>query len=580
MKVFLQSLPLYFRQAWAGAKSIKQTTLSSFWKVFSLMGKKEKIVFFSLLAAAAVAFLWAGRNFYYAATVPAPALGGNYTEGFLGQANYLNPVLAHDENDLSLNHLIFSGLYKYDGQGNLVPDLADGFPKISEDQKQYTVSLKKNVQWHSGKEFKADDVVFTVATIKDPNFKSPLRSSWASTGVEKIDDFTVKFTTKEVSGPFINYLTLPILPVSVWSKVAAQNFPLSELNLKAVGTGPYAVSEIKKLSSGKIQSITLESFSNYYAGKPKIDSLTVKFYDQPQDLVNALHSGEIDGFGYSPFDENISLKEESDLKIWSLPLPQYQVIFFNLKNPALADQKVRAALSALIPRQDIVERAFGGHAKPVSSLFSFYLPASNGKTAAAANAEDYLLAAGWKRDPATDKWTKNGQPLELRLYTNDFLPNARAAEILSQAFREFGVNVSLNILPSSQLAENNIKTRDFDILLFGQKFGADPDPFAFWHSSQINYPGLNLSGFADNEADKLITSARTTTDQNLRQQKYLQLDDLLSEKLPMVFLNQTTYSYAVSSKIKGVSLTKLYDPSSRFFDTANWYIMEDRVLKY
>ena len=451
MKVFFNSLPLYFRQAWAGAKSIKQTTLSSFWKVFSLMGKKEKIAFFSLLAAAAVALLWSTRNFYYAATVPAPALGGSYTEGFLGQPNYLNPVLAHDENDLSLNHLIFSGLYKYDGQGNLAPDLADGFPKISEDQKQYIVSLKKNVLWHNGKSLKADDVVFTVATIKDPNFKSPLRGSWASTGVEKIDDFTVKFTTKEVSGPFINYLTLPILPFGSWGKVAAQNFPLSELNLKAVGTGPYAVSEIKKLSSGKIQSVTLESFSNYYAGKPKIDSITAKFYDQPQDLVNALHSGEIEGFGFS-FDENISVEGGGDLHVLRLPMPQYQVIFFNLKNPALVDQKVRAALSALIPREEIVDKALRGQAKPVNSLFSFYISGSVPKTASAATAEDYLLEAGWKRDPATDKWTKNGQPLELRFYTNDFLPNARAAEILSQTFRDFGINISLNILPSSQLA--------------------------------------------------------------------------------------------------------------------------------
>ena len=93
------------------------------------MGKTEKIVVLSLLALALVMFFWSLKNLYYSATLPAPGHGGNYTEGFAGQPSYINPVLAFSENDLSLIRLVYSGLYKYDDQGNIAP-VAESLPQI------------------------------------------------------------------------------------------------------------------------------------------------------------------------------------------------------------------------------------------------------------------------------------------------------------------------------------------------------------------------------------------------------------------------------------------------------------------
>ena len=570
----------FSRQILSGVKRVKSLNLSSLRKVFSLMGKKEKTLFLTLLLIAVVSLAWTARNLYYSATVPAPSNGGELTEGFVGQPSYINPALAYQNNDITLIRLVYSGLYKYNGQGNLVPDLAEDFPQISEDQKQYTINLKKNVQWHNGRPFTANDVVFTFDIIKDPNFKSPLKNTWASTNVEKIDEFSVKFTTKEVAGPFLNNLTQGILPQNIWGNTTAQTFALSENNLKAIGTGPYAVSQIKKLNSGKVQSITLESFSNYFAGKPKLDLITVKFYDASQDLVNALHSGEISSFGFVPFDEDIFVDPtRQNAQILKVPLPQFQAIFFNFQNKDLKERNVRAALSMLVSRQTIVEKAFGGNAKAAACLFCFYSGGSADIPAVdPAAATELLEASGYKKSE-NGNWSKNGHELELRLFTSDFLPNARAAEELAQEFRNFGIKINLNILPAKQLSDSVVKTRDFDILLLGQKFGSDPDPFGFWHSSQTNDPGLNLSGFADAEADKLITAARTTTDQAARLEKYDQLDALLKDRVPVVFLTQTVYTYFLDDSVKGVNISKLYDSAGRFYDTPNWYVMEGRVFK-
>ena len=140
-------------------------------------------------------------------------------------------------------------------------------------------------------------------------------------------------------------------------------------------------------------------------------------------------------------------------------------------------------------------------------------------------------------------------------------------------------SVNLSIVPTKQLTDTVIRTRGFDVLLFPQKFSADPDPFLFWHSSQIKDPGVNLTGFSDPLADRLITEARTTTDQKIREQKYQQFNQLIKDKVPVIFLDQTEYIYVVSKDINNMHLGTLYENSQRFNDITGWYINTKRVWK-
>ena len=547
------------------------------------MGRKEKIATLALLGVALISLLWSLKNFYYNHTTPASDWGGEYTEGIRGQPLYINPLLAYQEPDLSLTKLVFSGLYKYDN-GGLLPDLADGLPQISADQKQYTVNLKRNVKWHNGKPFNADDVIFTIQTLKDPNYKSPLKNQWLSTTVEKLSDFQVKFTTKDISSPFIYNLALSIIPRSSWSKVEPQNFQLTELNLKeAVGNGPYFIKKITKLKSGKIQAITFESFSNYYAGKPKIDNVTVKFYETNEDILNAFRSKEIQGFGYSTFNNGFELDINKDnAQILTALLPQYQVVFFNLRNKILAEQNVRTALTMAIDKQAIIQKIFKTYASlPYSPFLASFGEKSllDKPKTDLSEAQRILDAAGWTVDSKTNLRTKKDQTLQLHLVTNDSAFNSQAAEDLVKQWQALNIKINTTVLPTKQLTDEVIRPRNFDILLFPQKFGADPDPFVFWHSSQTKDPGLNLTGFENDLADKLITEARTTTNIGVKKAKYQQLNDLLLEKIPAVFLDQAQYFYILSKEIKNVEISPLYEPYQRFYNLPNWYIKERRVWK-
>jgi peptide/nickel transport system substrate-binding protein len=584
MNGFSQNLILYSRQILSGTKAVKHLNLSTLRKVFSLMGKKEKITLALLAAVALGSLLLSFVGFYQSHTTLAPTSGGSYTEGLKGQPLYINPVLAFQEPDTSLAKLVFSGLYKFNAKGELVADLAEGMPEVSQDQKQYTINLKRNVKWHNGRLLSADDVVFTINLIKDPAYKSPQRALWMATTVEKITDYQIKFSLKDVSGPFLYNLTLPILPQNIWSKIDASSFHLSENNLNAIGSGPYVIRAVEKQKNGKVKTISLEPFANYYADKPKIRELAMKFYDSEDDLANALRAGEIQGFGYTPLgsDQNLGTGQSGSNRM-TFSIPQYEMAFFNLNNKTLADQNVRNALAKSIDRSRIISEFFGNMAilpqtpalknQPEGGLVIKQPDYS------LEEAKKLLEANGWTLESAGQTLTKKGYKNELTLATNDFSINVKTAQYLAEQWQSLGFKINLVILPTKQLTEDVVRTRNFDILLFPQKLNADPDPFLFWHSSQSKDPGLNLTGFNSPQADKLVTESRTTTDINIRNQKYQELYTLLEQKIPALFLAQTQYVYIIDKQIQGISLSTLYDPSQRFYNLPDWYITEGRVWK-
>jgi peptide/nickel transport system substrate-binding protein len=567
----------YARQIAAGVRQLKNFRLSYLRKAFSLMAFREKIALAVLAALALANAGYSVNAFYVAHTHIIPTGGGEYREGLLGQPRLINPLSAATNTDLAITNLVFSGLYTYSTDGSIIPDLADGMPAISEDQKQYTIKLKQNVKWHDNRQFTADDVIFTIQTLQDPAYKSPLRGEWLNTSIDKTDDYTIVFSNKDISGPFIYNLTLPIISRAVWGKIDAENFSLSSANLEAVGTGPYAIKEIKKLPTGQIQSMSLEAFPYYYNGKANIDTVRLVFYDSPDEVINALHGREIQGFGFIPFDRSVHISgDNKSLNIVELPQPQYQAVFFNLGNKLFADKNVRRALSLGTDRGEILGDVYNNSARLISGPILPEQLGFNPDIVAPVydltQAQALLDAAGWKINAETGVRTKNGQPFQLTMSTNDFVLNSRSAELIQKQWEKLNIKVVLNILPAKELGDNIIKPRSFDALLVSQKLSADPDPFVFWHSSQIKNPGLNLSGFNDAEADKLISSARSTTHRDVREQNYQRFQEILADQTPALFLNQSVYIYAIDTGIRNAAMNILYDPAFRFANIARWYI--------
>jgi peptide/nickel transport system substrate-binding protein len=151
-----------------------------------------------------------------------------------------------------------------------------------------------------------------------------------------------------------------------------------------------------------------------------------------------------------------------------------------------------------------------------------------------------------------------------------------AANILKESWKKVGIAVDLKLFESGDLTENVIRTREYDAVLFGLRNGRDPDPYPFWHSSQRLDPGLNISLYANKEADVLLEEARTTTDTGERIKLYQRFSQLIEKDVPAIFLYAPTYRY-YAPHVSGLNVSAATTPSDRFNHVYNWYRYTERV---
>jgi len=591
MRNIFKSIASFFGRVWQGLRMLSKVRSRHLPQVFESLTKKD----FTTLALLVFIMLVSGgflvHAYFYSTPSNIPDFGGEHVEGLVGQPRFINPVLAGSSSvDSDLSRLTYAQILKFDENLKLAPELAASMPEVSSDQKTYTVHLKTNLKWQDGQPLTADDVVYTVQTIQNPDYESPLLSTWSHVKVEKIDDQTIKFTLRQVSASFQNNFTLAIIPKHVWGDLSPNNFRLSDANLKPVGSGPYSVHEIKKTSDGTIKSITLQANNQYFQGQPYISQLTFKFYADEQTLMSAYQSRDIQALGFVPFDNKVFLEASTKSTQYKISLPQYQAVFFNLqKNPILSQKGVRQALWLATDRSEVINDVYLGLAQPaygpILSGNLGYNP--NEETAthfSIAEADAILDKAGYQLDTQTNQRyqmitqgtgtnkTQVRRNLEFNLATNVSPLNVKTARILQKQWAQIGATVHIITVSSSDLQENYIRPRNFDALLFSENTGADPDPFVFWHSSQSRDPGLNLSGFSNSTVDKLLTDARQTSDVNVRVKDYQQFEDIVTQEIPAIFLDSAIYVYSVPTKERGFDLSKMILPSDRFSDVKDWYI--------
>ena len=288
-------------------------------RIWKNLNAKEKIWFGVFCVAILFSVSFLVRNFYRAQTKETPAFGGTYVEAVSESPHNLNPLLAINDSDRDLSRLIFSSLLKYNEKSELVPDLAASYT-ISKDKKTYTIKLKNGVVWHDGEPLSADDVVFTIGAVQNPEYNSPLRTGWQGIKAEAPDKDTVVLTLKTPYVAFLENLSLlGILPKHIWGKVVPQNFPLADFNLKPIGTGPYRFVKLQKDSLGRIISVNLTANANYFDSRPFIKNLVFKFYLSEEEAVSAFNRKEADGLLLQTAQNKNQMRGLSGSSVFSLP---------------------------------------------------------------------------------------------------------------------------------------------------------------------------------------------------------------------------------------------------------------------
>ena len=554
-----------------------------------ILSAQEKRLYVFLSAA----LLLSGATFfartYAGLTRPVPQIGSSYTEGVMGVPEMINPLYAVKDADRDISRLVFSGLFTYDGAGVLQPDLAERY-EVSADGKVYTVIMRNAAVWHDGVPLTADDVVFTVKRIQNVQYKSPFRLNWQGVEAEKVDDHTARFTLRTAYAPFIENLTQGIIPKHLWEHTDPSAALLHSLNLNPVGSGPYIVKRFKSDGAGSLLWYTLSRNANFHREGPYLKEITFVFFNNEEDMIAAWHRGDIEGFGpVSSLRANEFSKDA--VQVLALATPRIFSVFFNEKQaPVLLDKKIRTAIAYAIDRERIAEQATTGGGIAMTSLLPISRPFADAVPAlehGSLRARELIESAGWKDadgDGIYEKTMKNKTKtettvLEFGLTTGDSPELVRAASLIKEMLAEAGIRVTIDARSFADLESAVIRPRNFQMLLFGQVYGYEPDPFAFWHSSQSKDPGLNIAFFAHRSGDKILETARRTIDAEKRAALYGDFARIAAAEIPAVPLYTQMFIYLLPRDIQGVALSRIALPSDRFNEINAWYRETQRVLR-
>jgi peptide/nickel transport system substrate-binding protein len=568
------------------------STFSSLESILAQFSPSERLLlyFFTFLLALTAFFLIIFVS--DSVSVSVPTHGGTLIEGEVGSVRFVNPVLALSQPDQDITELVYSGLMRSQPDGSLIPDLASSYT-ISPDGTTYTFTLRPHATFQDNTPITSEDVVYTITAIQNPNLKSPHRGDWQGVRVSAPDTHTVVFTLSTAYAPFLANTTLGIMPKAQWSSIPDEEFAFSPLNTKPIGSGPFMVTTVSKDTSGTVHQVDLKAFDGEVLGKPYLDGISFIMYTDETSAQSALASGQIASLIGFP-TKKISSQSSQIIS----PLPRVFGVFFNQNhNDELADAGVRKALNAAIDPSTLVRSVLSNRGIALTGLIppstsntptnAIRIPANTTESTQAPlattdaliqKAQTLLAQDGWiKGTGTTTGWTKNKKTLGLTIATADTPELVSTAHAVADAWNKVGARVSVSVYPVSELQTAIIQPRAYDAILFGEAVGPELDLYAFWNSKERNYPGLNLSMYANSQVDALLSQARSTSDTAARNELYAKSATLIETDTPAVFLYSPQFSYIIPQSLQGVTLGSLTTPSDRFQDVYNWYMQTERV---
>ncbi len=543
-----------------------QTTREKIFRVYKSLPPEKVLILWLSLTLSGVLFFSSIILFNQRFLITIPAYGGEIREGIVGTPRFINPVLATTDQDKDFTALIFAGLTKRNTDGLITLDMADSIVK-SEDGLRYIATLKDTAYFHNKTKVTADDIIYTINIVQSPVIKSPHKIEWEGIEIEKNSETQVTFILKKPFPLFMETLSLGILPKNVWKNLTEDQMSLSDFNIRAIGSGPYKIEDITT-ESGIPSRFTLRAHQNYTLGRPYIETLTVSTYQNEKYLLKAFEDKDITRIhGISP--EKVATLAVATSSVKTSLLPRTFAVFFNPnKSSPLVDKNVRLALQMAIDKQAIVDKALYNYGKVINNPYPF----DTGTEASEYNIEKARSLL------VKSKAVKNASStFAITLATANTDEMKTVAEMIKADWEKIGVTATISVYDVSDLNQNVIKDRDFEALLFGAITQSPSDLYAFWHSSQRTYPGLNISNYVSKELDKNLEVLRESSDEAEKTLAYDLVRKEFIEEVPGIFLFAPQLIYITNDKNTSLLPLYSYDNASRFLLIESWYRYTNKV---
>ncbi|MCZ7574177.1 MAG: ABC transporter substrate-binding protein [Ardenticatenaceae bacterium] len=494
--------------------------------------------------------------------------GGTLVVPFTADVNF-NAILASGPNDSYIQATLFNGLVRYDKETwEPSPDLAESW-EVSDDDLTWTFHLRKDVKWHDGQPFTAEDVKFTYDKgVFDKDVNSRIRSPYPDLKeVRVVDDNTVQFILKQPFASFITQLGSYqfIVPKHILEGKDMNTY--DEFNKRnPIGTGPY---KIKEVVPG--DHYTVVANDDYVLGRPNIDTIVFKIVPDPNVRVAQLRTGEVDLNIVVP--PNLpALANDPNLRFDYLDKLQFYAIYLNNANSPFDDKNVRLAMNYGIDREAINQAISGGTwvvaTGPIhpgiawaynSDLSPFPYDPDKAKA--------LLEESGWKDTNGDGILDKDGKPLTFSILADNDPVRNQIATIAQQYYKQLGMDAKLEVMEWGTLVREHYFTNDYQAMSIYQVYPPDPDQSAMFLSTSSG----NRWNYKDAEVDQLLTEGRQTSNREKRQELYKRFQEIVGFDDPaMVLIFYPKEIRAYNQALKGMPLQLDYLTSWRYVN--EWWL--------
>jgi peptide/nickel transport system substrate-binding protein len=499
--------------------------------------------------------------------------GGALNYGEYGRPTTLDPITSNDMISMRITELIFNGLVGINEKQEIVPELAERW-EMSEDGKFYTFYLRQDVIWHpkEGEEpvpFTAADVIFTYNIMMHPKTITSMKVRYEFIeSVTKMDDYTVQFTLKR---PILNALAKFSFKVIPQHGPANQEFLSREdpFAQKPIGTGPYM---LKNITADR--EVILVANEDYFKGRPHINKFAARPFADQNIMSQALLFNAIDMIVLVNHRDIPQIQGDKRYVLQPYNALSYSFFGYNMRNPLLADKRVRKAFTYAVNRQEMLDSFFQGQGTIISGPFAPGSWAYNLDVQPLdfdpQKAIELLNEAGFvKGDDGI--MVKDGQKLSLTLK----VPIAKESEAVKRvvlAFKNYlnkiGVDIEGEFKEWLSWKEDVFLNHDFDIIFASWVFDDSADISSLFHSGEIGQWKNNFGAYSNPEIDSLIVESKLTLDHEKRRTINRKLHAIIADESPYTFLWTLTNYAAFNKKLRRVAI----HPYKFFSFADDWFI--------
>jgi len=505
--------------------------------------------------------------------------GGTLSYGEYGRPATLDPITSNEMISLRITELVFNGLVGINEKQEIVPELAERWD-MAKDGRTYTFFLRKDITWHARegeepKPFTVDDVLFTYRIMMNPKTITPLKVRYEFIdGIEKIDEYTVRFTLKR---PILNALA------KFSFKIIPKHGPANPLFLtredpfvqSPIGTGPYI---LKNITADR--EIILVANDNYFKGRPHLDKFIAKPFADQNIMTQALMFNAIDMIVLVNPRDIPEVQGDKRFVLQPYNALSYSFFGYNMRNPLLADKRVRQAFTYAVNRQEMLDSFFNGQGTIISGPFAPGSWAYNLEVQPfsfdAEKAKSLLKDAGFT--PGPDGYVqKDGKKLSLTLK----VPIEKESEAVKRvvlAFKNYlknvGVDINVQFKEWQAWKEDVFLEHDFDIVFASWVFDDSADISSLFHSGEIGPWKNNFISYSNPEVDSLINESKLTLDHEKRRTINRKLHAILADANPYTFLWTLTNYAGYHNKVRHVAIHPY-----KFFSFADEWFMSEKDQK-